>query len=166
MLEMEFIVICENMGCECICSEVLCYQYLGMSFGVCLLENIIVEFVCDEVVVGCVIILVNINYLELELMIIGCNFLVKVNVNIGNLVVIFFIEEEVEKLVWFMCWGVDMVMDFFIGCYIYEICEWILCNSLVLIGIVLIYQVLEKVNGIVEDFIWEVFCDMLLEQVE
>lgn len=110
-----------------------------MSFGVCLLENIIVEFVCDEVVVGCVIILVNINYLELELMIIGCNFLVKVNVNIGNLVVISFIEEEVEKLVWSICWGVDMVMDFFIGRYIYETCEWILCNSLVLIGIVLIY---------------------------
>lgn len=72
-------------------------------------------------VVGCVIILCNINYFELELMIIGCNFLVKINVNIGNLVVILFIEEEVEKLVWLMCWGVDIIMDLFIGRNIYEI---------------------------------------------
>lgn len=110
-----------------------------MSFGVYLSENIIAEFVRDEVVVGRAIISVNINYSESESMIIGRNFLVKVNVNIGNSAVIFFIEEEVEKLVWFTRWGADTVMDFFIGRYIYEIREWILRNSSVSIGIVSIY---------------------------
>lgn len=97
------------------------------------------EFVCQEVVMGWVVIFVNINYLELEFVILGCNFLVKVNVNIGNFVVIFFIEEEVVKMIWFICWGVDMVMDFFIGKNIYEICEWIVCNLSVFIGMVFIY---------------------------
>lgn len=96
-------------------------------------------------------------------MIIGCNFLVKINVNIGNLVVILFIEEEVEKLVWFICWGVDIIMDLFIGRNIYEIWEWLLRNSLVFLGIVFIYQVLEKVNGVVEDFMWEMFKDIFIE---
>lgn len=97
------------------------------------------EFVCDEIVCGCVIILVNINYIESEFMIIGWNFLVKINVNIGNLVVIFLVVEEVDKMVWLICWGIDMVMDFLMGWYIYIICEWIICNLLVLIGMVLIY---------------------------
>lgn len=167
ILEMEYIVICENMKLQEVWVVGLFdQQYLGYSFGVNILKEIIFEFVCEEVVCGCVIILVNINYIEFELMIIGCNFLVKINGNIGNSVLGLLIEEEVEKFIWGICWGVDMVMDLFIGKYIYEICEWILCNSLVLIGIVLIYQVLEKVNGVVEDLIWEIFCDILIEQVE
>lgn len=104
-----------------------------------ILVIIIFEFVCDEIVCGWVVLFNNINYLESELMIIGCNFLIKINVNIGNSVVFFGIVEEVEKLVWVICWGGDIVMDLFIGKYIYEMCEWIICNLFVVIGIVLIY---------------------------
>lgn len=102
-------------------------------------EDMFVELVCDEVVCGCVVILVNYYYFESELMIIGKVFVVKVNVNIGNLVVMSLIVEEVDKMVWVICWGVDIIMDLFIGKNIYEICEWILCNFFVLVGIVLIY---------------------------
>lgn len=139
IFEMEFIVIC---------------------------EYVVFEFVRDEVVSGWVIIFLNINYFESELMIIGWNFYVKINVNIGNLVVMLLIEEEVEKMMWVICWGVDMMMDFFIGKDIYMMCEWIICNCFVFVGIVLIYQVFEKVNGVVEDLMWEIYCDMLIEQVE
>ncbi|ELT4404991.1 phosphomethylpyrimidine synthase ThiC [Salmonella enterica] len=164
--EMEFIAIRENMGRERICSEVLRHQHPGMSFGARLPENITPEFVRDEVAAGRAIIPANINHPESEPMIIGRNFLVKVNANIGNSAVTSSIEEEVEKLVWSTRWGADTVMDLSTGRYIHETREWILRNSPVPIGTVPIYQALEKVNGITEDLTWEAFRDTLLEQAE
>lgn len=164
--EMEFIVIRENMGRERIRSEVLRHQHPGMSFGARLPENITPEFVRDEVAAGRAIIPTNINHPESEPMIIGRNFLVKVNANIGNSAVTSSIEEEVEKLVWSTRWGADTVMDLSTGRYIHETREWILRNSPVPIGTVPIYQALEKVNGIAEDLTWEAFRDTLLEQAE
>ncbi|EAY7625691.1 phosphomethylpyrimidine synthase ThiC [Salmonella enterica] len=164
--EMEFIAIRENMGRERICSEVLRHQHPGMSFGARLPENITPEFVRDEVAAGRAIIPANINHPESEPMIIGRNFLVKVNANIGNSAVTSSIEEEVEKLVWATRWGADTVMDLSTGRYIHETREWILRNSPVPIGTVPIYQALEKVNGIAEDLTWEAFRDTLLEQAE
>ncbi|ELH8648137.1 phosphomethylpyrimidine synthase ThiC [Escherichia coli] len=164
--EMEFIAIRENMGRERIRSEVLRHQHPGMSFGARLPENITAEFVRDEVAAGRAIIPANINHPESEPMIIGRNFLVKVNANIGNSAVTSSIEEEVEKLVWSTRWGADTVMDLSTGRYIHETREWILRNSPVPIGTVPIYQALEKVNGIAEDLTWEAFHDTLLEQAE
>ncbi|MGM1142605.1 phosphomethylpyrimidine synthase ThiC [Escherichia coli] len=164
--EMEFIAIRENMGRERIRSEVLRHQHPGMSFGARLPENITAEFVRDEVAAGRAIIPANINHPESEPMIIGRNFLVKVNANIGNSAVTSSIEEEVEKLVWSTRWGADTVMDLSTGRYIHETREWILRNSPVPIGTVPIYQALEKVNGIAEDLTWEAFRDTLLEQAE
>ncbi len=164
--EMEFIAIRENMGRERICSEVLRHQHPGMSFGARLPENITPEFVRDEVAAGRAIIPANINHPESEPMIIGRNFPVKVNANIGNSAVTSSIEEEVEKLVWSTRWGADTVMDLSTGRYIHETREWILRNSPVPIGTVPIYQALEKVNGIAEDLTWEAFRDTLLEQAE
>lgn len=164
--EMEFIAIRENMGRERIRSEVLRHQHPGESFGARLPENITPEFVRDEVAAGRAIIPANINHPESEPMIIGRNFLVKVNANIGNSAVTSSIEEEVEKLVWATRWGVDTVMDLSTGRYIHETREWILRNSPVPIGTVPIYQALEKVNGIAEDLTWEAFRDTLLEQAE
>ncbi|EAM1122127.1 phosphomethylpyrimidine synthase ThiC [Salmonella enterica] len=164
--EMEFIAIRENMGRERIRSEVLRHQHPGESFGARLPENITPEFVRDEVAAGRAIIPANINHLESEPMIIGRNFLVKVNANIGNSAVTSSIEEEVEKLVWATRWGADTVMDLSTGRYIHETREWILRNSPVPIGTVPIYQALEKVNGIAEDLTWEAFRDTLLEQAE
>ncbi|EAB8127753.1 phosphomethylpyrimidine synthase ThiC [Salmonella enterica subsp. enterica] len=164
--EMEFIAIRENMGRERICSEVLRHQHPGMSFGARLPENITPEFVRDEVAAGRAIIPANINHPESEPMIIGRNFMVKVNANIGNSAVTSSIEEEVEKLVWSTRWGADTVMDLSTGRYIHETREWILRNSPVPIGTVPIYQALEKVNGIAEDLTWEAFRDTLLEQAE
>ncbi|EBW2077209.1 phosphomethylpyrimidine synthase ThiC [Salmonella enterica subsp. enterica] len=164
--EMEFIAIRENMGRERIRSEVLRHQHPGMSFGARLPENITPEFVRDEVAAGRAIIPTNINHPESEPMIIGRNFLVKVNANIGNSAVTSSIEEEVEKLVWATRWGADTVMDLSTGRYIHETREWILRNSPVPIGTVPIYQALEKVNGIAEDLTWEAFRDTLLEQAE
>ncbi|EOD2906496.1 phosphomethylpyrimidine synthase ThiC [Salmonella enterica subsp. enterica serovar Bredeney] len=164
--EMEFIAIRENMGRERIRSEVLRHQHPGMSFGARLPENITPEFVRDEVAAGRAIISANINHPESEPMIIGRNFLVKVNANIGNSAVTSSIEEEVEKLVWATRWGADTVMDLSTGRYIHETREWILRNSPVPIGTVPIYQALEKVNGIAEDLTWEAFRDTLLEQAE
>ncbi|EBC1602456.1 phosphomethylpyrimidine synthase ThiC [Salmonella enterica subsp. enterica serovar Halle] len=164
--EMEFIAIRENMGRERIRSEVLRHQHPGMSFGARLPENITSEFVRDEVAAGRAIIPANINHPESEPMIIGRNFLVKVNANIGNSAVTSSIEEEVEKLVWATRWGADTVMDLSTGRYIHETREWILRNSPVPIGTVPIYQALEKVNGIAEDLTWEAFRDTLLEQAE
>lgn len=164
--EMEFIAIRENMGRERICSEVLRHQHPGMSFGARLPENITPEFVRDEVAAGRAIIPANINHPESEPMIIGRNFLVKVNANIGNSAVTSSIEEEVEKLVWATRWGADTVMDLSTGRYIHETREWILRNSPVPIGTVPIYQALEKVNGIAEDLTWEAFRDTLLELAE
>ncbi|ECG1136520.1 phosphomethylpyrimidine synthase ThiC [Salmonella enterica subsp. enterica] len=164
--EMEFIAIRENMGRERIRSEVLRHQHPGESFGARLPENITPEFVRDEVAAGRAIIPANINHPESEPMIIGRNFLVKVNANIGNSAVTSSIEEEVEKLVWSTRWGADTVMDLSTGRYIHETREWILRNRPVPIGTVPIYQALEKVNGIAEDLTWEAFRDTLLEQAE
>ncbi|MGQ4610977.1 phosphomethylpyrimidine synthase ThiC [Raoultella ornithinolytica] len=164
--EMEFIALRENMGRERIRSEVLRHQHPGEGFGAHLPDNITPGFVRDEVAAGRAIIPANINHPESEPMIIGRNFLVKVNANIGNSAVTSSIEEEVEKLVWSTRWGADTVMDLSTGRYIHETREWILRNSPVPIGTVPIYQALEKVNGIAEDLSWEAFRDTLLEQAE
>ncbi|PHM48807.1 phosphomethylpyrimidine synthase ThiC [Xenorhabdus miraniensis] len=164
--EMEFIALRENMGRERIRSEVLRQQHAGQSFGANLPENITPEFVRQEVAAGRAIIPANINHPESEPMIIGRNFLVKVNANIGNSSVTSSIEEEVEKLIWSTRWGADTVMDLSTGRYIHETREWILRNSPVPIGTVPIYQALEKVNGIAENLTWEMFRDTLLEQAE
>ncbi|NKI75424.1 phosphomethylpyrimidine synthase ThiC [Dickeya sp. CFBP 2040] len=164
--EMEFIAIRENMGRERIRGEVLRQQHPGHSFGALLPDDITPEFVRQEVAVGRAIIPANINHPESEPMIIGRNFLVKVNANIGNSAVTSSIEEEVEKLVWATRWGADTVMDLSTGRYIHETREWILRNSPVPIGTVPIYQALEKVNGIAENLSWELFRDTLLEQAE
>ncbi|MGN5136205.1 phosphomethylpyrimidine synthase ThiC [Aeromonas veronii] len=165
-LEMEFIAIRENMGRERVRSELLRTQHPGRDFGARLPENITPEFVRDEVAAGRAIIPSNINHPEAEPMIIGRNFLVKINANIGNSAVTSSIEEEVEKLVWSTRWGADTVMDLSTGRYIHETREWILRNSPVPIGTVPIYQALEKTNGIAEDLTWELFRDTLLEQAE
>ncbi|MFM5872427.1 phosphomethylpyrimidine synthase ThiC [Aeromonas veronii] len=164
--EMEFIAIRENMGRERVRSELLRTQHPGRDFGARLPLNITPEFVRDEVAAGRAIIPSNINHPEAEPMIIGRNFLVKINANIGNSAVTSSIEEEVEKLVWSTRWGADTVMDLSTGRYIHETREWILRNSPVPIGTVPIYQALEKTNGIAEDLTWELFRDTLLEQAE
>ncbi|GGB13553.1 phosphomethylpyrimidine synthase ThiC [Agarivorans gilvus] len=164
--EMEYIAIRENMGREKIRQDLLEQQQPGHSFGAALPEYITPEFVRDEVARGRAIIPANINHAEAEPMIIGRNFLVKVNANIGNSAVTSSIEEEVEKLVWATRWGADTVMDLSTGRYIHETREWVIRNSPVPIGTVPIYQALEKVNGIAEDLTWEVFRDTLIEQAE
>ncbi|MBN7821194.1 phosphomethylpyrimidine synthase ThiC, partial [Bowmanella yangjiangensis] len=157
--EMEYIAIRENMGRERVKSELLNRQHKGEHFGANLPDNITPEFVRREVAEGRAIIPANINHPESEPMIIGRNFLVKVNANIGNSAVTSSIEEEVEKLVWSTRWGADTVMDLSTGRNIHETREWILRNSPVPIGTVPIYQALEKVNGIAENLTWEVFRD-------
>ncbi|MBL0671830.1 phosphomethylpyrimidine synthase ThiC [Aeromonas hydrophila] len=164
--EMEFIAIRENMGRERVRSELLRTQHPGRDFGARLPQNITPEFVRDEVAAGRAIIPSNVNHPEAEPMIIGRNFLVKINANIGNSAVTSSIEEEVEKLVWSTRWGADTVMDLSTGRYIHETREWILRNSPVPIGTVPIYQALEKTSGIAEDLTWELFRDTLLEQAE
>ncbi|MGK6329586.1 phosphomethylpyrimidine synthase ThiC [Erwinia sp. DT-104] len=164
--EMEFIALRENMGRERVRSEVLLQQHPGQDFGARLPENITAEFVRQEVAAGRAIIPANINHSESEPMIIGRNFLVKINANIGNSAVSSSIEEEVEKLVWSARWGADTVMDLSTGRNIHETREWILRNSPLPIGTVPIYQALEKVNGVAEDLNWEIFRDTLLEQAE
>jgi len=164
--EMEYIAIRENQGRERVKCEALHFQHAGQSYGANLQESITPEFVRSEVACGRAIIPSNINHPELEPMIIGRNFLVKVNSNIGNSSVSSSIEEEVEKLVWSTLWGGDTVMDLSTGRNIHETREWILRNSPVPIGTVPIYQALEKVNGVVEDLTWEVFRDTLIEQAE
>ncbi len=164
--EMEFIALRENMGRERIRGDVLLQQHAGQSFGAHLPADITAEFVRREVAEGRAIIPANINHPESEPMIIGRNFLVKVNANIGNSAVSSSIEQEVEKLVWSTRWGADTVMDLSTGRYIHETREWILRNSPVPIGTVPIYQALEKVNGVAEDLDWECFRDTLLEQAE
>ena len=164
--EMEFIAIRENMGRAKYRDEVLNQQHPGMAFGANLPQEITAEFVRREVAEGRAIIPSNINHPETEPMIIGRNFLVKVNANIGNSSVSSSIEEEVEKLVWSTRWGGDTVMDLSTGRNIHETREWIIRNSPVPIGTVPMYQALEKVNGIAENLNWEVFRDTLLEQAE
>lgn len=164
--EMEYIAIRENMGRSSIQHDDLTQQHQGESFGASLPEVITPEFVRQEVAAGRAIIPCNINHPELEPMIIGRNFLVKINANIGNSAVTSSIEEEVEKLVWSTRWGADTIMDLSTGRNIHETREWLLRNSPVPLGTVPIYQALEKVNGVAEALTWEVFKDTLIEQAE
>ena len=164
--EMEYIAIRENLKRQALKGDILKQQHQGQSFGAEIPEQITPEFVRDEVARGRAIIPCNINHPETEPMIIGRNFLIKVNANIGNSAVTSSIEEEVEKLVWSTKWGADTVMDLSTGRYIHETREWIVRNSPVPIGTVPIYQALEKVNGVAENLTWEIFRDTLIEQAE
>ncbi|MEW4983896.1 MAG: phosphomethylpyrimidine synthase ThiC [Cycloclasticus sp.] len=160
--EMEYIAIRENMKR----SEINAQQHPGESFGASIPEEITAEFVREEIARGRAIIPANINHPEVEPMIIGRNFLVKINGNLGNSAVTSSIEEEVDKMVWGIRWGADTIMDLSTGKNIHETREWILRNSPVPIGTVPIYQALEKVNGKAEDLTWEIFRDTLIEQAE
>jgi len=164
--EMEYIAIRENQNMQAMQSELLLKQHPGHSFGANIQTLITPEFVRQEVASGRAIIPANINHPESEPMIIGRNFLVKVNANIGNSALTSSIEEEVEKLVWSTRWGADTLMDLSTGKNIHETREWILRNSPIPIGTVPIYQALEKVKGIAEDLNWDVFKDTLIEQAE
>ncbi|WP_240657034.1 MULTISPECIES: phosphomethylpyrimidine synthase ThiC [Neptunomonas] len=166
--EMEYIAIRENMKLAKSKAEgnVVAQQHPGHSFGAQLPEEITPEFVRKEVAEGRAIIPCNINHPELEPMIIGRNFLVKINGNIGNSALTSSIEEEVEKMTWGTRWGADTIMDLSTGKNIHETREWIVRNSPVPIGTVPIYQALEKVSGVAEDLSWEVFRDTLIEQAE
>ncbi|MDN3638157.1 phosphomethylpyrimidine synthase ThiC [Simiduia curdlanivorans] len=165
--EMEYIAIRENMSLQQARAQgVLEQQHQGMDFGANIPDEITPEFVRSEVARGRAIIPANINHPELEPMIIGRNFLVKVNGNIGNSALGSSIEEEVEKLTWGTRWGADTIMDLSTGKNIHETREWIIRNSHVPIGTVPIYQALEKVNGVAEDLSWEIFRDTLIEQAE
>lgn len=167
--EMEYVAIRENQRIEqldSVTSE-MSFQHQGNSFGAKTPKNKITpEFVRDEIAAGRAIIPNNINHPESEPMIIGRNFLVKINANIGNSAVSSSIEEEVEKAVWACRWGADTIMDLSTGKNIHETREWIIRNSPVPIGTVPIYQALEKVKGIAEDLTWEIFKDTLIEQAE
>ncbi|WP_199878772.1 phosphomethylpyrimidine synthase ThiC [Pseudoalteromonas sp. T1lg88] len=164
--EMEYIAIRENMGRAEVREQLLKEQHPGQSFGASIPDFITPEFVRDEVARGRAVIPNNINHPESEPMIIGRNFLVKVNANIGNSSVTSSIEEEVEKTVWSTRWGADTIMDLSTGRYIHETREWVIRNSPVPVGTVPIYQALEKVNGVAEDLTWEIFRDTLIEQAE
>ncbi|OIR10299.1 phosphomethylpyrimidine synthase [mine drainage metagenome] len=163
--EMEFIAIRENQKREGL-SEMLLKQHPGENFGAAMPKQITPEFVRSEVAVGRAVITANINHPEIEPMIIGRNFLVKINANIGNSALGSSIQEEVEKMTWAIRWGGDTVMDLSTGKNIHETREWIIRNSPVPIGTVPIYQALEKVNGKAEDLTWEIFKDTLIEQAE
>ena len=163
--EMEYIAIRENQRREGL-SEMMLKQHPGENFGAFMPKQITPEFVRSEVAVGRAIIPLNINHPEVEPMIIGRNFLVKINANIGNSALGSSIQEEVEKMTWAIRWGGDTVMDLSTGKNIHETREWIIRNSPVPIGTVPIYQALEKVNGKAEDLTWEIFRDTLIEQAE
>ncbi len=160
--EMEYVAIRENLGRD----TALARPRDGESFGAAIPDHVTPEFVRDEIARGRAIIPANINHPELEPMIIGRNFLVKINANIGNSAVTSSIAEEVDKMVWATRWGADTVMDLSTGRNIHDTREWILRNSPVPIGTVPIYQALEKVGGIAEDLSWEIFRDTLIEQAE
>ncbi len=162
--EMEFVAIRENQRREHL--REITRQHPGQSFGAAIPPVITPEFVRDEVAKGRAIIPANINHPELEPVIIGRNFLVKINGNIGNSALSSSIEEEVEKMTWATRWGADTIMDLSTGKNIHETREWIVRNSAVPIGTVPIYQALEKVNGVAEDLTWEMFRDTLIEQAE
>lgn len=164
--EMEFIAIRENQRLDALADAALLKQHPGQRFGAGIPARITPEFVRDEVARGRAIIPNNINHPESEPMIIGRNFLVKINANIGNSAVTSSIAEEVEKMVWAIRWGADTVMDLSTGKHIHETREWILRNSPVPIGTVPIYQALEKVGGVAEDLTWALFRDTLIEQAE
>jgi len=168
--EMEYVAIREDMKLQQLRNDPryakLLKQHPGHDFGAAIPEVITPEFVRDEIALGRAIIPANINHPELEPMIIGRNFLVKINTNIGNSAVTSSIAEEVEKLVWSTRWGGDTLMDLSTGKNIHETREWVIRNSPVPIGTVPIYQALEKVNGKAEDLTWELFRDTLIEQAE
>ena len=164
--EMEFIAIRENCMRQAYREEVRRHRHPGMGFGANLPEDVTPEFVRDEVAAGRAIVPSNINHPESEPMIIGRNFLVKVNANIGNSAVTSSIGEEVEKMTWAIRWGADTVMDLSTGKNIHETREWIIRNSPVPIGTVPIYQALEKVGGVAEDLTWALYRDTLIEQAE
>ena len=161
--EMEFVAIRENLGRD---AAKAALERDGESFGAEIPDHVTPDFVREEIARGRAIIPANINHPESEPMIIGRNFLVKINANIGNSAVTSSMAEEVEKMVWAIRWGADTVMDLSTGRNIHNIRDWILRNSPVPIGTVPIYQALEKVNGIAEDLNWEVFRDTLIEQAE
>ena len=172
--EMEFIAIRENQRLEEVREAAassghdprMLAQHPGQSFGAAIPDRIRPEFVRDEVARGRAIIPANVNHPELEPMIIGRNFLVKINANIGNSAVTSSIAEEVEKMVWAARWGADTLMDLSTGRNIHETREWILRNCPLPVGTVPIYQALEKVGGVPEDLTWEIFRDTLIEQAE
>ncbi|WP_187776011.1 phosphomethylpyrimidine synthase ThiC [Salinicola corii] len=168
--EMEFIAIRENQrrreARDAKGDTMLDHQHPGESFGANLTDEITPEFVRDEVARGRAIIPANINHPESEPMIIGRNFLVKINGNLGNSAVTSSIEEEVDKMTWGIRWGADTIMDLSTGQNIHETREWIIRNSPVPIGTVPIYQALEKVDGVAENLTWEIFRDTLIEQAE
>ena len=168
--EMEYVAIRETLRLNELRQDPryakLLRQHAGQSFGASIPNEISPEFVRDEIARGRAIIPANINHPELEPMIIGRNFLVKINTNIGNSAVTSSIEEEVEKMVWSARWGGDTLMDLSTGKNIHETREWILRNAPMPIGTVPIYQALEKVNGKAEDLTWEMFRDTLIEQAE
>ncbi len=177
--EMEFIAIRENMQRQAYTeslknagptgarmAQLLTRQHAGQTFGASTPSEVTAEFVRSEIARGRAIIPNNINHPESEPMIIGRNFLVKINANIGNSAVTSSIGEEVDKMTWAIRWGADNVMDLSTGKHIHETREWIIRNSPVPIGTVPIYQALEKVNGKAEDLTWEIFKDTLIEQAE
>ena len=174
--EMEFVAIRENMKLQALSEKLetspgearnsLLHQHPGESFGAAIPNEITPEFVRDEVARGRAIIPANVNHPELEPMIIGRNFLVKINANIGNSAVASSIEEEVEKMRWSTKWGGDTLMDLSTGKNIHRTREWIIRNCPVPVGTVPIYQALEKVRGKPEDLTWEIFRDTLIEQAE
>jgi len=163
--EMEYVAIRENMRLESQ-RELLAQQHPGESWGAAIPKTITAEFVRSEIARGRAIIPANINHTELEPMIIGRNFLVKVNGNLGNSAVTSSIEEEVDKMTWGIRWGSDTIMDLSTGKNIHETREWIIRNSPVPIGTVPIYQALEKVDGRAEELTWAMFRDTLIEQAE
>src|SRR3984893_11227994 len=168
--EMEFVALRESMLLERLLQDPdytsILRQHPGQSLGAHLPEQITPEFVCREVAAGRAIIPANVNHLELEPMIIGRNFKVKINGNIGNSAVTSSPAEEVDKMIWATYWGADTIMDLSTGEQIHEIREWILRNSPVPIGTVPIYQALEKVGGRAEELTWELMRDTLIEQAE
>jgi phosphomethylpyrimidine synthase len=161
--EMEYIAVRENLGRERLKEQA---ARDGESFGAAIPDYVTPEFVRDEVAAGRAIIPANINHPEIEPMIIGRNFLVKINANIGNSAVSSSVAEEVDKMVWSIRWGADTVMDLSTGRNIHTTREWILRNSPVPIGTVPIYQALEKVGGKAEELSWEIYRDTLIEQAE
>ncbi len=165
--EMEFVAIRENQKLQNAKENgLLTKQHKGESFGAQIPEFYTPEFVRDEIASGRAVLPANINHPECEPMIIGRNFMVKINANIGNSATTSSIAEEVEKMIWSVRWGGDTVMDLSTGANIHETREWIIRNSPVPIGTVPIYQALEKVDGVAEDLTWEIFRDTLIEQAE
>lgn len=162
--EMEYVAIRENL--KYASEGLMAHQHAGQDFGASIPKEITPEFVRDEIARGRAVLTANINHPELEPQIIGRNFLVKVNANIGNSALSSSIAEEVEKMTWSTRWGADTVMDLSTGNNIHETREWIIRNSPVPIGTVPIYQALEKVGGVAEDLTWEIFRDTIIEQAE